>query len=224
MRALAILGVDTGVGKTHVASQLIAAIHKATLLRVSPFKPLESGVEAFDGVPQDAQRLQQAAQSKAPLDLICPWQLPRAISPAEELERLQLDVQIDDILSAAENLCAHTHTNALLFEGAGGVLSPLTWSLNGLDVAKALQAPIWLVARDTLGAMSQVLCAVEAVRHRGLSLKGVILNRFPDEHSVEPGANAKALRRLGVPQIWHASLETLDSSIVAESGTWYAGA
>ncbi len=224
MRALAVLGVDTGVGKTHVSSLLIAAIHKATRTRVVPFKPLESGVDDHNGIPQDAQRLQHAAQSEIALNLICPWQLPRPISPAEELERLGIEVSLEDIQRAATTLCSQANTANLIFEGAGGVLSPLTWSCNGLDVARALDAPIWLVAQDKLGAMSQVLCAVEAVKHRDLTLKGVILNRFPNEESVEVGANAKALRRLGVPQIWQATETSLDTSVVAESSVWFQGA
>src|SRR5690625_3924760 len=77
MRALAVLGVNTGVGKTHVSTLILRGLRKVRDLDVLPFKPLESGVEAHGGVPQDAARLLKASGLAAALEDVCPWQLPR---------------------------------------------------------------------------------------------------------------------------------------------------
>lgn len=221
MTTLAILGVGTGVGKTHVAAELLRAAHAVSPLRIAPFKPLESGVDAFEGVPQDALALLQASGLALPLTAVCPWPLPRPVAPAEELERCGIELRIEDLVSAAAELTLQAGTSSLLFEGAGGVLSPLSWTFHALDVCAALQAGIWLVARDELGAISHVLTAVEVLRQRSLPLQGVILNRFAGETSVEAGSNQNALRRLGIEDVWLASEQGLEEAIVLRSLRWF---
>lgn len=221
MRALAVLGVNTGVGKTHVAAMLLRGLQRVRELRVAPFKPLESGVELYDGVPQDAQKLLEASGRSLALDAVCPWQLPRPVAPADELERLDIRVSLDDIEAAAHRLVQGDDKPNLLFEGAGGVLSPLTWAVNGTHVAKRLDAGVWLVAKDELGALSQILVNIEVLRARGLHVMGVVLNRFPNEDSIAEGKNAAALQRLGLSKVWRATEDFLDASVVAESSVWY---
>src|SRR5699024_6091504 len=202
---LAVLGVNTGVGKTHVASMLLRGLQRATTTYVAPFKPFESGVELYDGVPQDARQLLQASGRDLPLERVCPWQLPRPVAPADELERLDLRVSLDDIEHAAHALVQDDDKPKVLFEGAGGVLSPLTWEVNGTHVAQRLGAGVWLVAKDELGALSQVLVSLEVLHARALPVMGVVLNRFPDEESIGEGKNAAALQRLGLSKVWRAT-------------------
>lgn len=220
MRTLAVLGVGTGVGKTHVGAQILRALDRVRNIQVAPFKPLESGVEANDGIPQDAARLLEASGVTVSLDAVCPWQLSRPVAPAEELERLGIDVSIDDITHAGDALRTAASSRFLLFEGAGGVLSPLTWKVTSADVASALDAGVWLVARDELGAISHVRTALESLERRELSVLGVILNRFPDETSIKEGINAAALKRLIKPSVWGANDAQVDASVVAESSVW----
>lgn len=221
MRALAVLGVNTGVGKTHVSTLILRGLRKVRDLDVLPFKPLESGVEAHGGVPQDAARLLKASGLAAALEDVCPWQLPRPVAPADELERLDLRVSLKDIQGAAESLLAKHATRYLLFEGAGGVLSPLTWKIDATDVATTLRAGVWLVAKDELGALSQIRTSLESLERRKLPVLGVILNRFTDEQSIEKGKNAAALQRLGISKVWTADQNQVAASVIAESSVWY---
>lgn len=221
MRALSVLGVNTGVGKTHISTLILRGLRRVRGLDVLPFKPLESGVEQHGGVPHDAARLIEASGLSLSLEDVCPWQLPRPVAPADELERLDLRVSIQDIQGAAESLLAKYDSHYLLFEGAGGVLSPLTWKIDATDVSHTLQAGIWLVAKDELGALSQIRTSLESVERRKLPLLGVILNRFPEEQSIEPGKNAAALQRLGISKVWTADEHQISASVIAESSVWY---
>ncbi len=45
------------------------------------------------------------------------------------------------------------------------------------DLATALALPVVLVAADRLGVLNHTLISVDAIRSRGLSLAGVVLNR-----------------------------------------------
>lgn len=221
MRVLAVLGVNTGVGKTHVGVMILRGLRKVRDLDVLPFKPFESGVEDHEGVPQDAARLLEASGLHADLEDICPWQLPRPVAPAAELERLDLRVTLQDIEGAAATLHAKYASKYLLFEGAGGVLSPLTWDFDATHVVQHLHAAVWLVAKDELGAISQIRTAMEALQRRQIPILGVILNRFPEEQSIEKGKNAAALQRLGVSKVWSADQDHVSSSVIAESSVWY---
>ncbi|MCX7095720.1 MAG: AAA family ATPase [Methylobacter sp.] len=69
-------------------------------------------------------------------------------------------------------------TDFLLVEGAGGLYSPLASDALNADLAAALSLPVLLVAADRLGTIGHTLMAVEAIRQRGLTLAGVVLNRF----------------------------------------------
>ena len=220
MTALAILGAGTGVGKTHVAAQLLRAAQAQRPGFLAPFKPLESGTDQNNGVPADAAALLAASKFTLSIDDVCRWPLPRPVTPAEELERCGMTLEIADFIDAAAHLRATAHTDAVLFEGAGGVLSPLTWELNALHVCTALGAAIWLVVRDELGALSYALTALEVIRQRELPLLGVILNRFEGESSVEAGANQRALERLGYQDVFHADSKGLDEEILRRSLQW----
>lgn len=220
MNPLAILGVGTGVGKTHVAAQLLRAAHAQRPGGLAPFKPLESGTDLNDGVPADAAALLEASSLTLPLSLVCPWPLPRPVAPAEELERCGIELSLDALVAAAERVRSEAQTQSVLVEGAGGVFSPLSWDFHALDLCAAMQAGIWLVVRDELGALSHALTALEVLRHRKHIVLGVILNRFDGEDSVEHGANQRALARLGVNEAFLADENGLDEEILRRSLRW----
>lgn len=210
MATLAVLGVGTGVGKTHVAQLILRAFGPSH--HVAPFKPIESGVDLSDGVPLDAALLLEASGQELSLMSVCPWPLPRPVAPAAEIDRLGIDLSLGDVLAAADRL--REDRPHLLFEGAGGVLSPLTWSFDALDVAAQLHASVLLVANDVLGAMSAVRTAVESVERRSLRCAGIVLNRWDHEASVDPDANRAALTRYVSLPIWSASSSALEPALV----------
>jgi dethiobiotin synthetase len=73
---LAVVGTDTGVGKTAVSCGLLVLARQRGL-RVHPLKPVESGVQ--EGQATDADSLKAAALSPEPTHLyrlaepIAPW-------------------------------------------------------------------------------------------------------------------------------------------------------
>jgi len=87
----------------------------------------------------------------------------------------------------------------LIVEGAGGLLCPVTDELTMADLARDLGYPLLIVARATLGTINHTLLTIEAARHRGLAIAGVLLNQAappaPDDVSV--ATNAEQISRLG---------------------------
>ncbi len=146
MRGLFVTGTDTGVGKTEVACALLAAARDAGL-DVGAMKPAQSGVTP--GEASDAVRLRQAAGSADPLELVCPYQFEAPLAPAVAARLAGAEISLPRILEAARAL-AERHA-ALVVEGAGGLLVPLTPRQTFADLAVALGLPVLVVARAGLG-------------------------------------------------------------------------
>lgn len=205
MATLAVLGVGTGVGKSFTSAAILRAVRDQR--KVAPFKPVESGIAENGGVPADAALLLEASGLDIALERVCPWPLPRPVAPASEFERLGRTLELQEITLAAERL--RVDAPNLLFEGAGGVLSPITWELDATHIARALGAQTLLVAPDTLGAMSAIRTAAESLERRGITLFGVALNRFDGDDSVPRGENRAALERWVDAPIFEPSTGTI---------------
>lgn len=172
MRGLFVTATDTGVGKTEVACALLAGARAGGLDAVG-MKPAQSGLVA--GEPSDAERLRAAADGVEPLDAICPYTFAPPLAPAVAARLEGRAVSLDRILEAARALAAR-HA-ALLVEGAGGLLVPLTERETYAELAVALALPVLVVARAGLGTVNHTALTVEALRRRGLAVAGIVLNR-----------------------------------------------
>jgi dethiobiotin synthetase len=164
LRGLAVVGTDTGVGKTLVAAGILrlAATRRTALL---PFKPAETGCPSLQQ-PADALFLRAAARRPdLPLDAICPYRFHPPVAPAAAAPPR---IQLAALVRSARNL-ASLGGHGLLIEGAGGVLSPYAPRLTILDLVALL------VARNSLGTINHTSLAVAEIRRRGLPLLGYVL-------------------------------------------------
>ena len=191
MRGLFVTATDTGVGKTEVACALLANARAAGLDAVG-MKPAQSGHEP--GVPSDAERLRAAAGGVEPLEEICPYSFAAPLAPAVAARVEGRQVSLDRVLAAARALSAR-HA-AVVVEGAGGLLVPLTERESYADLAVALGLPVVVVARAGLGTVNHVALTVEALRRRGLTLLGIVLNRTGPVDDPSVPFNAAEIARL----------------------------
>jgi dethiobiotin synthetase len=191
MRGLFVTGTDTGVGKTEVACALVGGA-RAAGLDVGAMKPAQSGL--VPGEASDAERLRQAAGGADPMDLVCPYQFGPPLAPGVAARLAGVEISLPRIVEAARALAAR-HA-ALLVEGAGGLLVPLTPAGTYADLAVALGLPVLVVARAGLGTVNHTALTLEALRARGLAVAGVVLNRtVPDDDASVPH-NAAEIERL----------------------------
>ncbi|WP_321277189.1 dethiobiotin synthase [Thiomicrorhabdus indica] len=174
-----VTGTDTDVGKTFVAAK-IAQQFAAQGLKISPRKPIASGcIVQADGslLSEDALQLQQGAQSRESLEVICPYQFEPALSPQSALEMANVVVTIKDLFAA----CQTPDQNFALVEGAGGFLSPLCTDGQNRDLATALNLPVILIVADKLGCLNHALLSIEAIESAGLKLHAIVVNQVnPD--------------------------------------------
>lgn len=196
---IGITGTDTGVGKTVVASAILATL-AADGYRVVPMKPAETGVDPGEG--GDAGRLLQAARSSLDVDAVSPFRYAEPCAPmvaaAREEHPVCLDV-LDRHLAALEE-----DHEIIVVEGAGGLLVPYGEDLTFLALCARWHMPLVVVALNRLGVLNHVLLTVAAARAADVPVSAVVLNegrgRIDD---VASETNGETLRRLlpGLPVI-----------------------
>jgi dethiobiotin synthetase len=222
-----VTGTDTGVGKTTVSRALLAAA-TARGWRTRCFKPAESGCErGADGtlMPRDAESLWEATDRGQPKESACLYRFEEPVAPGVAASRLGMSIDLGAIARALAGIQADA-PDFLLVEGAGGLLVPLSGGKSIADLAVLLGLPLLIVARPTLGTINHTLLTIEAARHRGLSVEGVIFSCGGAE--VNPSAaasNAAEIREgSGVPVLGmlpnqqDLSLASLASAIEAIPG------
>ena len=187
-----ITGTDTEVGKTVVGAGLARAWSDAGV-RVVAIKPVESGCGGDD--LEDGVRLAEASRQRAPRMALRRFRAPVVPPLAAEMEgqTLAFEALIEATLSHCEGV------DVALVEGAGGLLSPLTWSHTAVDLALALDAALIVVAADRLGTLNHTRLVLRAASNAGLRVAAVVLSG-PSTPSADAsvGQNLAAMARIGV--------------------------
>lgn len=201
MRDLLVTGTDTGVGKTVITAALVSVL-RARGVRAVGFKPAETGV---DGTGEtDAELLARASGERATLATPI-LQLPDPLAPAVAAERAGLVLDPEDIERRIVEL--RQAGFAVVVEGAGGLMVPLTWSYTVLDLAEKCDLDAIVVARAGLGTLNHVMMTVLMLQSRHITIRGIVLNgrtASPDlAESTNPGALARMLPGLRIVEVPH---------------------
>lgn len=200
-RGLFITGTDTGVGKTYVAAMIVREATAAGLT-AGAYKPCCSGaVVGPEGEPgwDDVDVLADALGRPVDRSRICPQRFRAPLAPP--VAARQEGTTVDSDLLRAGARWWRDRVELLIVEGVGGLLCPLTEEETVADLAADLGYPLIIVARSGLGTVNHTLLTVEAARHRGLAVAGVVLNEVspdPSDESVETNSSEIA-RRGDVP-------------------------
>lgn len=155
-RALLVTGTDTGVGKTVFAAGL------AAFLGASYWKPVQAGL----GEETDSETA--ARLGGLPTGRVLP-EAYRLRTPASP----HLAARIDGVAIDPERLTIPRVPGALVVEGAGGLMVPLTANLTYLDIFARWRAPTILCARTRLGTINHTLLSLDALRRRAVPVLGV---------------------------------------------------
>ena len=195
-----IVGTDTGVGKTLVAAGLLHALARRHA-RVVGMKPVAAGAVQVDGqwASEDALALRAASTIAVPPELDNPVLLPDPLSPHLAASRAGCRIDVDALIASYRKLAAQA--DAVVVEGAGGFLVPLTDEATGADLAVGLQLPLVLVVGLRLGCLNHALLTAEAIAARGLRLAGWVANRIDPGMAAVDDNIATLARRLPAP-LW----------------------
>ena len=199
MRGLIVTGTDTNVGKTYVTSRIARSL-RSKKKKIGICKPVCSGAELVvkDLLPsivwEDIEEHFDALGEEFPRELICPHCFNDPVSPSLAARLSGVSLELRDLTEAV--FAWEEKVKLLLIEGVGGFLCPLTETENFADFAQALGFPVLVVAHTGLGTLNHTLLTIEAIRQRGLSPVGIVLNQVtPSEGSLAEETNADELSR-----------------------------
>jgi dethiobiotin synthetase len=175
VKGLFITGTDTGVGKTLITGG-IAKILRKQGLKVGVFKPVATGcrMEMNELVSRDAEFLRMCAELNEPMTVIMPaaYEIPAVPIVCARKENRPIDYEQ---IAAMYNYLAKT-CDVVLVEGIGGAMVPLDEHTMIIDLAAKMKLPTVIVAREKLGTVNHTLMTINAVRHAGLHVAGVVIN------------------------------------------------
>jgi dethiobiotin synthetase len=198
-----VIGTDTNVGKTYIASALIRHFVQAGNKTVG-MKPIASGCEIsqhgiWQGqlVNEDALALHEASNIKPALNLINPYRFAPAIAPHIAAQQAGVQVDISVINSAYQQLAAMA--DVVVVEGAGGFLVPINAQQTMADLAVTLDLPLVLVVGMRLGCINHALLTVEAIKARGLKLAGWVANQIEPQMPMFEGNLVSLQQRIDAP-------------------------
>ncbi|KQZ72744.1 dethiobiotin synthetase [Sphingopyxis sp. Root214] len=194
MTRFVVTGTDTDIGKTIFS----AALAQAT---GTPYwKPIQSGLED--------ETDSEAVARLAGVPLIP--EAYRLVTPASP----HLAAEIDGVNINIETLTPPP--GALIVEGAGGALVPVTRTTLYADLFARWQIPVIVCARTALGTINHSLLTIEALKSRGVPIHGVAFlgEAVPDSEATI--AQISGVRRLGrLPIIDPLTRETLSKAFAA---------
>ncbi len=175
MRSFFISGTDTAIGKT-VVTGLIAKYLALNGKKVITQKWIQTGCDSFpDDILSHLNMMGKKPEDiESDLKYVNPYCLSFPGSPhlAAKLEGVDLD---PEKVKESYRVLSEKYESVII-EGIGGALVPFNDELLVIDIVKELDIPVVLVAGNRLGAINHTLLTIEALKNRGLRLKGIVYN------------------------------------------------
>ncbi len=191
---LFITGIGTDVGKT-IASAIITET-----LEADYWKPVQAG----DVDNSDSHKIKKYITNAKTVIHPNSYLLTTPASP-------HLAAQLDDIAIELKKIKEPETKNHLVIEGAGGLLVPLNETESILDLVKP-EYRIIIVSRHYLGSINHTLLTLEVLKHRGVTVGGIIFNG-PET----PATEDIILKRTGVKMIGRIEQEPyFDKNVILE--------
>lgn len=151
-----ISGIGTDVGKT-VVSAIVAQA-----LNADYWKPIQSG----ELENSDSHKIERLTND-------CVQVLPERFRLTEPLSP-HASSAIDGVqLQLSDFTLPETKRN-LLVEGAGGLMVPINDTDLLIDAFKQWNLPVIIVSRHYVGSINHTLLTIEALKNRGITIKGLV--------------------------------------------------
>ena len=205
-----VTGTGTEVGKTVVAAAIVRTL-AAEGRRVAVFKPAVTGLD--EGIETDHALLRRASGSTQSDEEIAPYRYGPPASP--HLAAALSGEEIDPGRLREAAAAAAEGADAIVCEGVGGLLVPLSPTYLVRDLAADLGYPLVVVAGPGLGTINHTLLTLEAARAAGLEVAAVVFTPWPEDPTEVERSNRETIASLGDVEVL-----TLPPITLADPSTW----
>ncbi|WP_302567503.1 dethiobiotin synthase [Culturomica massiliensis] len=177
-----ISGIDTDAGKSIVTGVIARTLLKKGV-KVITQKFIQTGCR---GISEDILKHREIMgiepQEVDKDGTTCPYVMTYPASPhlAAEIDKITIDTAI--IHRSTEKLTALY--DKVLLEGAGGLFVPVNRHYLTIDYVQDNGYPLILVASSKLGSINHTLMSLELCRLRGIDVKYVVYNDFPNDSEI----------------------------------------
>ncbi|MCU4742012.1 dethiobiotin synthase [Natronoglomus mannanivorans] len=191
---IAVVGTDTGVGKTVVTAALTARLRDRGI-DARTVKPVQTGYPPDD----DAQVVARTCGD--PEAATCLRYLEAPLAPRVAAERdgdtVDVSLEYEQVLADCERELETAEIG--LLEGIGGLRVPLAGDREVIDLVDDLDCEAILVSRSGLGTLNHTALSVDALDRRGIEVRGIVLNGYAGETVAERTNPAELERMTGLP-------------------------
>jgi len=170
-----VTGTDTNVGKTVVSAALMVRYRGEAPLRY--WKPVQTGI-AHDDDSREVARLARVGEIHEQ-----GVRLPHPVSPHLAARLAGTRITVRSLVDQLEGDADAAGETRWIVEGAGGVLVPINERETMADLMRALDLPVLIAARSTLGTINHTLMTIEALRRRMLRIAGVVMVGEPNDEN-----------------------------------------
>ncbi|MEV0250500.1 dethiobiotin synthase [Nocardia sp. NPDC050712] len=187
MTVLLVTGTSTDVGKTIVTAAL-AATATAAGLSVAVCKPAQTGVAP--GEPGDLAEIERLSGVSRLVEFA---RYPEPLAPDTAARRCgQPLLTLEETVTGVKAL---GDADLTLVEGAGGLLVRIG-DFTLLEVARALGAPVLLVAAAGLGTLNHSELTTRMLASAGVPCAGLVIGSWPDAPDLAAECNRTDLPRV----------------------------
>ena len=172
-----VTGIDTNIGKTYATAYLAKGLASENHSVITQ-KMIQTGCDKVsEDIEMHRKLLGMDFLEEDKNGLTCPYILSYPCSPHMAAERDNVDIDVDRITKATEQL-AEKYEYVLL-EGAGGLMVPITHDMLTIDYIKQQGYPVVLVTNGKLGSLNHTLLSIYACQQYGIEIKKIVYNLYP---------------------------------------------
>ena len=188
-----VTATGTDVGKTFVTALLVKKWRDSGI-DAGYYKAALSGAELRDGkwIAGDADYVKTIAGLPDTQEQLVSYVYKEAVSPHLAARKEGNPVELSRVRADFE---AATKRHEFIFaEGSGGIICPIRYDSSAslvpqklflADIMKVLGLPLLVVTTAALGSINASVLTVEYARAKGLSVRGIIVNRYGMSKNME---------------------------------------
>ena len=171
-----VTGTNAGIGKTLIGAGL-ATIMQSLGYCSAVYKPIQTGAiekQTFLQAP-DLALVKQIDQF---LTTYCTYLLKSPAAPVVGAEYANTSIDLMKIQTDYRRIASKA--DALIVEGTGGLLTPISPTMYNSDIAKCLELPLLIITGADSGSLNNCLLTLNYAKEHNIDVSGVIVNKYPE--------------------------------------------